>query len=244
MTATEDSNAQLETAMGYRFQNRDLLDEALSHPSHTAEAESRLDYDRLEFLGDAVLQLAVTRTLFEAMPEASEGQMTLVRAAVVSEPALAAIGRSWAVPGAVLLGRGEELTGGRDKDSIIANVVEALLGVVYLESGFASAEEIVRRHWAEAIDERAAAPGERDYKTRLQEILVASHRDVSYTITDTGPQHAKEFTATVVSGGEELATGTGSSKKRAEQEAARLALQHLVSPESGVQSPEQDTVDS
>ena len=126
--------------------------------------------------------------------------MTLVRASVVSEPALAAIGRSWAVPDAVLLGRGEELTGGRDKDSIIANVVEGLLGVVYLESGLGAAEEIVERHWAEAIGERAAAPGERDYKTRLQEVLVASGRNGSYSISDTGPQHAKVFTATAVSG--------------------------------------------
>jgi ribonuclease-3 len=222
--------AELEQAFGYRFADAQLLEEALTHPSFTAEHPGFADYDRLEFLGDAVLQLAVTRYLYTAMPVATEGDLTLVRAGVVSEPALAAIGRAWGVPHAIRLGRGEHLSGGREKDSIISDVVEALLGVVYLESGFAAAEEIVQRHWGPLIDERAAAPGHRDYKTRLQEVLVASGRDVDYLITDTGPQHAKVFTATAVSEGEELATGMGSSKKRAEQEAARVALELLGQP--------------
>ena len=220
---------ELEQAIGYSFADAQLLDEALTHPSFAAEHPGFADYDRLEFLGDAVLQLAVTRYLYTAMPTASEGDLTLVRAGVVSEPALAVIGRAWGVPQAIRLGRGEDLSGGRDKDSIISDVVEALLGVVYLESGFAAAEEIVQQHWGPLIDERAAAPGHRDYKTRLQEVLVASGREVDYVITDTGPQHAKAFTATAVSEGEELATGMGSSKKRAEQEAARVALERLAS---------------
>lgn len=223
-----EPKAWLEQALGYRFESEAMLAEALTHPSFTAEHSGSTDYDRLEFLGDSVLQLAVTRYLYSAMPEASEGEMTLLRAGVVSEPALAAIGKEWGVPDAVRFGRGEELSGGKDKDSIISDVVEALLGVVYLESGLAAAEEIIGRHWGPIIDERASAPGDRDYKTRLQEVLVASGRDVDYLISDTGPQHAKEFTAIVVSGGKELATGTGSSKKRAEQEAARLAIEHLA----------------
>ena len=222
-----DTIARLEAAVGYSFRDASLLDEALSHPSYTAENAGRPDYDRLEFLGDAVLQLAVTRYLFEAMPEAGEGEMTLVRAAVVSEPALAEIGREWGVQDAVRLGRGEELTGGREKDSILSNVVEALIGVVYIESGLEAAEELIYRHWAEAIDERAEAPGHRDYKTRLQEVLIAAGRDLRYRISETGPQHAKEFTATAMSDGDVLATGFGSSKKRAEQEAARMALEVL-----------------
>lgn len=222
-----DPTGRLEEALGYCFEDAALLEEALSHPSYTAENEDEVDYDRLEFLGDAVLQLAVTRYLFEAMPGRSEGEMTLVRAAVVSEPALAAVGRALGVADTVRLGKGEELTGGRDKDSILSDVVEALIGAVYLESGFEAAEAIVRRHWADAIDERAVAPGHRDYKTRLQEVLIAAGRDIRYVISATGPQHAKEFAATVLSGDEELATGTGSSKKRAEQQAARLALEEL-----------------
>jgi len=217
----------LEQAIGYRFENADLRDEALTHSSYTAEHEGAADYDRLEFLGDAVLQLAVTRYIYEAMPGASEGEMTLVRAGVVSEPTLAAVGKEWGVSDAVRLGRGEELSGGRDKDSIVSDVVEALLGVIYLDGGLAAAEEVVVRHWGRLIDERAVAPGQRDYKTRLQEILVAAGSDVEYVITDTGPQHSKEFTAIAVSGDRDLATGVGSSKKRAEQEAARRALERL-----------------
>lgn len=225
--AAIESIVGLEASIGYTFQDLALLDEALSHPSFTSENEGRPDYDRLEFLGDAVLQLAVTRYLFEAMPDAAEGEMTLVRADVVSELALAEIGKEWGVQDAVLLGRGEELTGGREKSSILSDVVEALIGVVYLEAGFGAAEELIRRHWSDAIDERAEAPGHLDYKTRLQEVMIAAGRDVRYVITDTGPEHAKEFTATAVSDGDELATGTGSSKKRAEQEAARQVLEQL-----------------
>lgn len=220
--------AGLEKAIGYQFESAELRDEALTHSSYTAEHPGSPDYERLEFLGDAVLQLAVTRYLYAAMPDASEGEMTLVRAGVVSEPTLAAIGKGWGVSEAVRLGRGEELSGGRDKDSIVSDVVEALLGVVYLEAGLEAAEAVVGRHWSQIIDERAISPGERDYKTRLQEVLVAAGGDVEYVITDTGPHHAKEFTARAFSGDEELATGTGSSKKRAEQEAARRALERLA----------------
>lgn len=217
----------LEQAIGYRFESADLRDEALTHSSYTAEHEGAADYDRLEFLGDAVLQLAVTRYLYEAMPGASEGEMTLVRAGVVSEPTLATVGKAWGVSDAVRLGRGEELSGGRDKDSIVSDVVEALLGVIYLEGGLEAAEDVVVRHWGQLVEERAVAPGQRDYKTRLQEVLVAAGSDVEYVITDAGPQHSKEFTAIAISGDRELATGFGSSKKRAEQEAARRALERL-----------------
>ena len=233
MTGTaDDPIAAVEEAMGYRFQDPAMRDEALTHPSFAAEHGMAPNYERLEFLGDAVLQMAVTRYVYNAMPGAPEGDMTLVRAGVVAEPALAAMGRAWGVPDAVRLGRGETLTGGRDKESIVSDVVESLLGAVYLEAGFAAAEEIGRRRGGELIDELTTAPGSRDYKTRLQEVLVAAGTDVSYVVTDTGPQHAKEFTATAVSGGEELATGHGSSKKRAEQNAARLALEKVQSPDS------------
>ncbi|MFB3099754.1 MAG: ribonuclease III [Acidimicrobiia bacterium] len=233
MTGTaDDPIAALEEAMGYRFQDPAMRDEALTHPSFAAEHAMAPNYERLEFLGDAVLQMAVTRYVYSAMPGAPEGDMTLVRAGVVAEPALAAMGRAWGVPDAVRLGRGETLTGGRDKESIVSDVVESLLGAVYLDAGFAAAEEIVLRHWAELVDDLTAEPGRRDYKTRLQEVLVAGGTDVSYVVTDTGPEHAKEFTAIAVSAGEELATGHGSSKKRAEQNAARLALGKVQSQDS------------
>lgn len=217
----------LEGVWGIRLSDLSVLEAALTHPSYASEHSRREDYQRLEFLGDAVLELAVTHYIYQAYPEATEGEMTLLRASVVSEPVLGMVAGRWGIGDLMFLGRGEDQSGGRDKPSILSDVVESLLAAVFLDAGFDRAQQIVRDHWAALIDERAGAPGQRDYKTRLQELLVASGRTVSYDVTDEGPQHAKQFTASVESSGETLATGTGSSKKRSEQEAARRALERL-----------------
>lgn len=224
-----DASAHLETVLGYRIEDLATLGEALTHGSYAAENRGEQDYQRLEFLGDAVLQLAVTRYLYETMPDATEGQMTLVRAGVVSEPTLAAVAELWGVPDLLRLGRGEELTGGRAKASILSDVVESILAAVYLETGFDRVEQIVRTHWGPLADERSDQPGRRDYKTRLQEVLVAQGRSVEYSVSEVGPQHEKKFTAVLRSDDELLATGTGTSKKRAEQDAARIALEQVES---------------
>jgi len=216
-----------EGVFGYRIADLDLLERALTHPSYASENPRSMDYQRLEFLGDAVLELAVTSFIYDEYPSATEGEMTLLRAAVVSEPALASIAESWGLCDRLLLGRGEELSGGRGKRSILSDVVESLLAAVYLDAGFARAIQIVRDHWAPMIRERAGEPGQRDFKTRLQETLVAEGRTIEYTVTETGPQHAKQFAAIASSSGEDLASGSGTSKKRAEQDAARRALELL-----------------
>lgn len=221
---SERAAETLEGALGYRISDGALLTAALTHGSFASEHSGTLDYQRLEFLGDAVLEVAVTRYLYEHFPMSTEGEMTLLRAGVVSEPALASVAREWRIPELIRLGRGEESTGGRDKDSILSDVVESLLATVYLDAGIEQVDRIVLEHWAPMIAERAGTPGGRDHKTRLQEVLVADGRDVEYSVTETGPQHARRFTATVRSSGDDLATGTGTSKKRAEQDAARLAL--------------------
>ncbi len=223
-----DAAEFLEDALDYRIGNEVLLATALTHGSYASEHPGATDYQRLEFLGDAVLEVTVTRYIYEQFPEATEGEMTLIRAGVVAEPALASVAREWGVPGLVRLGRGEEITGGRDKNSILSDIVESLLAAVYLDAGIETVEQIVHRHWAPMIAERAGTPGGRDHKTRLQELLVADGRDVEYTVTETGPQHARQFTATARSSGGDLATGTGTSKKRAEQDAAKLALEGLA----------------
>ncbi len=221
-----DPVAALGRTIGYRFGDGGLLGTALTHRSYVAEHPGATSYERLEFLGDAVLQLAVTRHLYERYPAAAEGEMAKIRAAVVSEPALARLARSFGIAAAIRLGRGEERTGGREKDSILSDVVEAVLGVVYLEGGFDVAAEVVRRHWAPLIEERAAAPGRRDYKTRLQELLVREGLFPEYRVEAEGPQHAKHFTAVVSAGGNVLGRGTGTSKKRAEQAAAEDAFRN------------------
>lgn len=216
-----------ESVLGYRIADLESLEMALTHPSYASENAHATDYQRLEFLGDAVLELAVTSFIYEEYPDASEGEMTLLRAAVVSEPALASIAEDWGLCDRLLLGRGEELSGGRGKQSIQSDVVESILATVFLDAGFFRAKEIVRAHWAPMIRERAGRPGQRDFKTTLQETLVATGQTIDYTVTETGPQHAKQFTATALSSGKSLATGSGTSKKRAEQDAARRALELL-----------------
>jgi ribonuclease-3 len=223
----ESAADHLEGVLGYRIGDLELLEQALTHPSYASENVRSPDYQRLEFLGDAVLELAVTSFIYDEFPASTEGEMTLLRAAVVSEPALASIAESWGLPEHLLLGRGEDLSGGRDKQSILSDVVESLLATVYVDGGFARARRIVRDHWAEMILERAGKPGQRDFKTRLQETLVAAGRTIEYSVTETGPQHARQFAATVSSSGEVLASGSGTSKKRAEQDAAQKALERL-----------------
>lgn len=215
--------AALETQLGHAFADRELLRKALMHRSYAGEAQLTISYERLEFLGDAVLQLSVTRYLFETFPDMTEGQMAKVRAAVVSENILAEIARTIGVGPAILLGRGEELTGGREKDSLLSDVVEALVGAVFVEGGLVVADEMIIRLWSPIIDRRAEAPGKRDYKTRLQEMLARNGQRPDYQVDERGPEHAKEFTARVLAGGEQLGEGMGSSKKRAEQAAAMAA---------------------
>lgn len=222
----------LEEALGHTFRDRALLRTALTHPSFAAESPGGEDYERLEFLGDAVLQLAVTHHLYETRPDMSEGQMAKVRAAVVSRPALAGIARDLGIPDAVLLGRGEETTGGREKDSILADVVEALLGALFLEAGYEETEAVILDRWEALVDERAATPGQRDYKTRLQELLAQRRVLPEYRVEVTGPDHARVYEAVVEVEGRELGRGMGTSKKRAEQEAARLALETLAHPDA------------
>jgi ribonuclease-3 len=219
--------ARLQELLGYEFQDRGLLAEALMHRSFAGEQQIDSSYERLEFLGDAVLQLSVTRYLFEQRPDLAEGEMAKVRAAVVNEKTLARLARRLEVGPALLLGKGETMTGGRNKDSLLSDVVEALVGAVYHETSFEFADELVLRHWRDLIDERATAPGRRDYKTRLQEHLARQGLRPVYNVEEHGPEHAKRFTAQVLAAGEVLGEGSGSSKKRAEQAAAERAAKRL-----------------
>ncbi len=223
-----DAMGVVEQALGHAFADRSLLQRALIHRSYLAEQDVTHSYERLEFLGDAVLQLVVTRFVFDEYPEMSEGEMAKVRAAVVNERVLAGIARSWSLGDALFLGRGEELTAGRDKDSILSDACEAVIGAVYLEGGMAAATAVVLDHWADLIEARAEAPGKADYKTRLQERLARSGTRPVYVIDEEGPEHSKRFTALVLVDGEEMGRGEGTSKKRAEQAAARAAAERLL----------------
>lgn len=204
------------------------LARALVHRSWAFEHGAVVPNERLEFLGDAVLSLAVADRLFAWLPEGNEGKLAQVRAQAVRESELAAAGRRIGLGEHVLLGIGEAASGGGDKDSILADAFEALLGAVYLEAGWEVAEQLVGHLLADRL--RLLARGEAilDHKTALQELLAGtSHGTLQYTASSTGPDHAPTFTVEVSIGGEVLGAGTGSSKKRAEEAAAAQAWQAL-----------------
>ncbi len=209
--------------LDYEFKSTELANLALTHRSYAAEHTLDVSYERLEFLGDAVLQLAVTRHLYDTYEDLAEGELAKVRAAVVNQKALATVARQLGIGDYMLLGQGEERSGGRDKDSILADVVEALLGAIYLDGGYEPASDLVLRLLVPLIGERAIAPGRLDFKTRLQEELAQRGQQPKYVITESGPDHAKSFVAELWVDGEVIGSGEGSSKKRAEQAAASNA---------------------
>lgn len=219
--------SELETALGHTFSDRSILREALTHSSYAAEHPGSGHYERFEFLGDAVLQLAVTEYLFATYPDLPEGEMAKIRAASVSGVELTAVARSLGLGDHLLLGRGEESSGGRDKDSILADGMEALLAAIHLDAGYPVARGIILELWEERIRAKASNPGNRDYKTRLQEHLAPDQVRPEYIVEGAGPDHARTFTARVMIDGRERGRGEGKSKKEAEQAAARDALESL-----------------
>jgi ribonuclease-3 len=200
----------------------------MAHRSWCAETPGELSNERLEFLGDAVLGLVVTDHVFRVYPDLPEGELAKVRASVVNSEALAEVASSLDLGTFVMLGKGEDASGGREKPSILADAMEAVIGAVYLDGGWESAASLVMGLLGERIEEAAAGPGGQDYKTRLQE-LAARHFDQlpRYDVTDDGPDHAKRFFAIVQVGGVERGRGEGRSKKQAEQQAARFAWHEL-----------------
>jgi ribonuclease-3 len=206
-----------------------LLHQALSHRSYCSEWGGRPSNERLELLGDAVLGLVVADHLYRSYPELPEGDLARLRSAVVSTEALAPVADELGVGEAVLLGRGEEISGGRSKDSILADCLEAIIAVIYLTLGLPAATTFVVRLLEGPIAVIAAEGRLGDPKNRLQEL--AARLDLSlpsYRVNDTGPDHAKVFSAEVTLGGEVLGRGTGSSKKLAERLAAVAALEVLA----------------
>jgi len=227
-----DEFEELQDRIGYRFKDRGLLEHALTHRSRAAEDASGgvRDNESLEFLGDAVLGLVTADMLFRQYPEYDEGQKSKIKASVVSAPALARRAEEVGLGDHLLLGRGEEKTGGRFKQALLADGYEALIAAVYLDGGLPAAAAFLERSLSDAIAEGAgqAVVGE-DYKSALQERLQAFGRPLpEYRVAgQSGPDHRKMFAIEVVVGGEVLGRATGKAKKEAEQEAAREALARL-----------------
>jgi ribonuclease-3 len=221
--------ADLERHLGIRFDRPDHLRAALVHRSFVAENAQAIHNERMEFLGDAVLQFVVTAYLFDNHPELSEGEMAKARAGVVNGVELAEVAREVELGDHLVLGRGEEASGGRQKESILADAMEAVIAAIYLDQGLEGARGFILERWADRLGARVAAPGKRDYKTRLQEELARDGKRPRYLIAEEGPDHDKIFTALVEVEGAVVGEGSGRSKKEAEQNAAARAIERGVS---------------
>lgn len=220
----------MQRRIAYRFRDPELLERSLTHKSYANENRVPYHNERMEFLGDSVLNLVVSEYLMKSCPESTEGDLSRLRAAVVSEPALALVAREIELGPHILLGRGEEQTGGRSKDSLLANCLEALIAAVYLDSGKPEAEAFVIRFFEPLMKRTCASGGNLDYKTRLQELCQERIKQLpEYRIlSETGPDHQKQFEMEVWIKGRLTGRGAGRSKKEAEQRAAREALERLA----------------
>ena len=227
---------ELQNAIGYHFQNPDLLQQALTHTSYANEVcqNGLYSYERLEFLGDSILGFTAADYLLSAFPQLHEGDLSKLRADLVCETSLAQTARKLNLGQYLRLGRGEEACGGREKPSIIADVVESVIAAIYLDGGLAAAQRFI--YAFVLVDTRQRIRLNTDWKTKLQE-LIQRKKDQSlvYELTgETGPDHDKTFSVRVLLNGSEVGQGTGTSKKRAEQAAAREAVERLFPSETGV----------
>lgn len=219
---------ELEQKIGYTFRDFSLLERAMMHSSYTNEKhmEKYQCNERLEFLGDAVLELVSSEYLFRESPTVSEGELTKTRASMVCEPSLALCARDIGLGGYLLLGKGEEATGGRQRDSITSDALEALIGSIYLDGGFTNAKEFIHRFVLTDLEDKKLFY---DSKTILQEMVQASgNAEISYQLVkEEGPDHNKSFFVEVKIGERTFGQGEGRSKKTAEQQAAYQAILKL-----------------
>lgn len=220
--------SELEKLADYSFKNKDLLVNAMSHSSYINEIriETREDNQRLEFLGDAVLELVVTDHIYQNHPDYDEGKMTKLRASMVCENALFNCANRFRLGDFILLGKGEKNTGGNKRPSVVSDAFESLIAAIYLDSGFTAAKDFIYKH---LIDNFSDYDDMGEYKTDLQEYIQSIHAgNLSYRLVDeSGPDHERVFVYDVMLGNEVLATGTGRNKKKAQQQAAKKALEKL-----------------
>ena len=220
----------LETAIGYRFKNITLLQNALTHSSYANERwhNSLLSNERLEFLGDSILGMTVAEYLYRNFPDRPEGELTRMRADMVCEKALAKVAARIELGGQMMLGNGEEQSGGRNRDSILADAVESVIAACFLDGGMDAARQFIDRFVL--VEVPVQKMHNADYKTALQELIQQKKNQVlTYVlIGESGPDHDKRFEVEVRLNGNPVGTGSGSSKKRAEQDAARCALEKMA----------------
>jgi len=222
----------LQKCFGYRFRNHDLLRRALTHRSYANENNlpAEAHNERLEFLGDAVLELAISELLMSRYPSFTEGELSKLRAAIVNERQLAELAQRYRIGEFLLLGRGEDQTSGRKKPSLLSDTYEAVLGAIYLDRGYKRAKKVIEAHYGELFTARSPESFYSDYKTELQERVQGTFRTIpQYRLAgERGPDHRKTFEVEILIQAEVYGRGMGKSKKEAEQKAAEEALKKLA----------------
>ncbi|MGL5715561.1 MAG: ribonuclease III [Paraclostridium sp.] len=222
--------SKFEKIISYEFNNKEYILEALTHSSYSNENKSYAFNERLEFLGDSVLSIVISEYLFKNETELPEGELTKLRANIVCEESLSDVAKEIQLGTHMLLGRGEEATGGRDRVSILADAFEAVIAAIYLDGGIENARVFVLTQMEEIIQDSIKGRIFRDYKTHLQEVIQSQgESNIVYDLVEEiGPDHNKKFVMQVNSDGEMLGTGQGKSKKEAEQSAAKQALRRMI----------------
>lgn len=217
-----------ESKLGYPFTDRQLLKTALTHSSYANEHHCEYN-ERMEFLGDSVLSLVVSTYLYQSLAKENEGNLSKLRASLVCEPALAALARKIDLGTNILLGKGEENTGGRDRDSVLSDAYEAIIAAIYLDSDLETVRKWLLEQMHDALQAALHGGSWHDYKTTLQEIIQKHSRErIVYTvIAEQGPDHHKDFSVQVTLGEKVIGAGSGQSKKEAEQNAAKNALEKM-----------------
>jgi len=219
----------IQAGLNYRFQNTGLLSQALTHPSYVNERTGKdaFDNERLEFLGDAVLNMVITHMIMEGLSDHSEGELTRVRASMVNQRSLAGMARQMELGRFLFLGKGEDQTGGRGKASILAACYEAVVGAVYLDGGYGEAFRMLRTHFSEILTGLARKRPPDDFKSLLQEQIQGQYKTIPRykMVSQTGPDHEKRFCVSVSVQGVAVGHGEGKTKKEAEQQAAKVALE-------------------
>lgn len=228
----DETRSELEGKLRYRFKNIQLLYESLTHSSYANENKKKnfLYNERLEFLGDAVLSIVISEYLYNRLNTLQEGELTKIRASIVCEPSLANCSKRLNIGTYLRLGRGEEVTGGRERVSILADTFEAIIGAIYLDGGLEEAEKFILNSLQETIEDAINGRIFQDYKTHLQEFIQSENLEkITYeVIHEEGPDHSKIFSVQVKVGDKILGAGAGRSKKEAEQNAAREALKEVL----------------
>ncbi|MBQ1771010.1 MAG: ribonuclease III [Clostridia bacterium] len=233
---TDKQIKRIETDIGYTFHDPGLLITALTHSSYVLGDGRNQDYnERLEFLGDAVLELSVSRVLFDDPKRLKEGQMSRMRASIVCEKSLFAAAKSLSLQNHIILGHGEEINAGRSKPSVLSDAMEAVIGAIYLDGGYEAADAFIKKNILASVEWDEQALMDKDSKTKLQEFVQAGHLGtITYQLAgESGPDHDKIFTEALLLDGTEIGRGQGRSKQEAGRAAAETALRVLQSRQTG-----------